>query len=133
MADFDLASLYDPKDNLERFTNRVIPYLTDMFKVDARKLAKEVYYSIPLVQIYKQPPKLSRLSNKISVRRTNTFHECDIFHLPNDNSYRYAFVIVDRASRFKKAVALKNKTAAECARLLSLYTTQLISRNPLYY
>ena len=115
---FDAVDLYRPTDTLKTFTNRVKEYsdtdpVTDSY-------IKEIYYSIPLVQIFKKPPARAKLTNHYNISVPNARHEVDILYLPKDRDYKYAFVIVDVASRFRKVIPMKTKSALDAKDALKL-------------
>ena len=83
-------------------------------------------------QIYLPAPPRKRVPRpKFDVATPNEVHQADLLYLPHDRiakrMYKYAFTVVDVASRFKEAEPLTSKTAVEVAEALS----RIYRRSPL--
>jgi hypothetical protein len=62
-----------------------------------------------LSQLLKNPPRKSKLYNHYNVRKPNELNQIDILFLPDDKGYKYCLCVIDVASRYKAARALKLK------------------------
>lgn len=120
-----LQSLYHPNDTLEVFTAKLksIEQNKGISKKDMLAKAKQIFYSIPLVQIHKKPDAKSKLFNSYDVTVPNYRHEIDILYLPHDDGYKYLVVVVDVASRYICAKPLKEKSSSAVTEALKeMYT-----------
>lgn len=83
-------------------------------------------------QIYLPPPK-KIIRPKFENSRPNDTHQIDLLYLPHDKihrkKYRYALTVIDIATRFKDAHALRTKNSAEVAQALNA----IYSRGPLRF
>lgn len=79
-------------------------------------------------QIYLPPrKKIKRPHYQVDI--PNKMHQADLLYLPHDDGYKYALTVIDVASRYKDAYALKTKKASEvCEALKKIY-----SRGPLTF
>jgi len=84
------------------------------------------------MDIFRKPnPKARRLGNHFSIDVPNFMHQIDLLHLPNDIGFRYCLTVVDCASRYKGAKALRNKTAiAVLTALEAIYESDKFLRWP---
>lgn len=112
------ADFYDPQDNLTRFTQKILPMLSstspNKSRAELKQQAKDAFYSIDLVSIMRKPDKNAKLYNHYDVSNPNEEHQCDLLVLPNDSGFRYIFVVIDVASRYRECVPLRFKTSHAC-------------------
>ena len=91
--------------------------------------AKEWLAKQALWQIYLAPPEyIPRPRWKVS--KPNQVHQADLLFLPHDTIwgkvYRYALVVIDVASRYKDAEALKTKDSGEISKcFVKIYSRRL--------
>ena len=71
----------------------------------------------PIYQIYKAKPKAIDFAHYTQDKPNHT-HQIDLLFLPHDNKYKYALTVIDIASRYKEAEALKTKKAAEVSQAI---------------
>lgn len=85
---------------------------------DAEKwLSKQAIY-----QVYFTPVRKIQRPH-FSIYKPNDAHQADLIFLPNDNGFKYALTVIDVASRFKEARALKSKNSVDVAAAFSdIYT-----------
>jgi transposase InsO family protein len=81
---------------------------------DAEKwLSKQAVFQVYFTTVRKiQRPHFS-------IYKPNEAHQADLIFLPNDNGYKYALTVIDVASRFKAARALKSKNSVDVAAAFS--------------
>jgi hypothetical protein len=59
------------------------------------------------------------------VGRKNALHQCDILYLPDDDGYKYLFVVIDVATRLMDCRKLTDRTASQCRDAIkSIYTSK---------
>ena len=114
------VDFYDPQDNLTKYTQKILPFMNSKefhgtTVAEKKKQAKDAFYSIDLVSIMRKPDKLAKLYNHYDVSTPNEEHQCDLLVLPNDSGFRYIFVVIDVASRYRECKPLRFKTANACA------------------
>ena len=91
--------------------------------------AKEWLEKQALWQIYLAPPEyIPRPRWKVS--KPNQMHQADLLFLPHDTIwgkvYRYALVVIDVASRYKDAEALRTKDSGEISKcFVKIYSRRL--------
>ena len=91
--------------------------------------AKEWLGKQAMWQIYLAPPEyIPRL--RWTVSKPNQVHQADLLFLPHDTIwgkvYRYALVVIDVASRYKDAEALKTKDSGEISKcFVKIYSRRL--------
>ena len=91
--------------------------------------AKEWLGKQALWQIYLAPPEyIPRPRWKVS--KPNQVHQADLLFLPHDTIwgkvYRYALVVIDVASRYKDAEALRTKDSGEISKcFVKIYSRRL--------
>ena len=109
MADLNLDDvdglMYDPKDNLKSYTNKL-----KQLGINSKE-AKKRFFSNELAQMMKKPHNNAKLSNKMNNDKPNFEHQADLLELPNDSGFKYCLVVVDVASRYREAKPLRLKTA----------------------
>jgi hypothetical protein len=117
------VDFYDPQDNLTKYTQKILPFMNSKefdgtTVAEKKKQAKDIFYSIDLVSIMRKPDKLAKLYNHYDVSTPNEEHQCDLLVLPNDSGFRYVFVVIDVASRYRECKPLRFKTTNACADVL---------------
>lgn len=92
---------------------------TEKEKAENDRLTK-----ITVEEIYKQPSQKSLLYNHFNIDVPNYMVQLDLCYLPHFNGYKYAFCLIDCASRFKASVAIKERTSAIVTKaLIKVYET----------
>ena len=91
--------------------------------------AKEWLEKQALWQIYLAPPEYIPRP-RWTVSKPNQVHQADLLFLPHDTIlgkvYRYALVVIDVASRYKDAQALKTKDSGEISKcFIKIYSRRL--------
>ena len=91
--------------------------------------AKEWLEKQALWQIYLAPPEYIPRP-RWTVNKPNQVHQADLLFLPHDTIwgkvYRYALVVIDVASRYKDAEALRTKESGEISKCFSkIYSRRL--------
>jgi hypothetical protein len=66
-----------------------------------------------LKTLMKRPSKKSKLHNHFNISRPMEMLQMDLLFLPEDKGFNYALTVVDCASRYKAARAIRTKTSAE--------------------
>ena len=95
----------------------------------SEKIAKEWLGRQALWQIYLSPPEyIPRPHWKVS--KPNQVHQADLLFLPHDTIwgkvYKYALVVIDVASRYKDAEALRTKDSGEISKCFGkIYSRRL--------
>ena len=84
------------------------------------KLHDQNEREILIKELYKQPNPKSKLFNHFSITKPNEMHQIDLLTLPNDSGFMYALCLIDVASRFKAAVALRSKNGVNVLNGLKL-------------
>ena len=95
----------------------------------SEKVAKEWLGKQALWQIYLGPPEYIPRP-RWTVSKPNQVHQADLLFLPHDTIlgkvYRYALVVIDVASRYKDAQALKTKESGEISKcFVKIYSRRL--------
>ena len=95
----------------------------------SEKMAKEWLGKQALWQIYLSPPEYIPRPHW-TVNKPNRVHQADLLFLPHDTIwgkvYKYALVVIDVASRYKDAEALKTKDSGEIAKCFGkIYSRRL--------
>ena len=95
----------------------------------SEKDAKEWLEKQALWQIYLTPPEYIPRP-RWTVSKPNQVHQSDLLFLPHDTIwgrvYRYALVVIDVASRYKDAEALRTKDSGEISKCFSkIYSRRL--------
>ena len=93
------------------------------------KVAKEWLGKQALWQIYLAPPEYIPRPHW-TVSKPNQVHQADLLFLPHDTIwgkvYRYALVVIDIASRYKDAQALRTKESGEISKcFIKIYSRRL--------
>ena len=74
-------------------------------------------------EIFKQPGKMSSAYNHFDISIVNQMHQIDVLHLPNDDGYPFVLSVIDCASRYKAARAIKGQTKVDIIEALnSIYS-----------
>ena len=95
----------------------------------SKKVAKEWLGKQALWQIYLGPPEYVPRPHW-TVSKPNQVHQADLLFLPHDTIwgkvYRYALVVIDVASRYKDAEALRTKESEEISKcFIKIYPRRL--------
>ena len=95
----------------------------------SENMAKEWLAKQALWQIYLYPPEYIPRPRWV-VSKPNQVHQADLLFLPHDTIwgkvYRYALVVIDVASRYKDAQALKTKDSGEISKcFIKIYSRRL--------
>ena len=90
--------------------NAAINKLANAAKVEKKATAANWLSKQAIWQIYLPRPKQINFSH-FDVTVPNEVHQADLLFLPHDYGYKYALTVVDVASRYKQAEALKNKVS----------------------
>ena len=95
----------------------------------SEKVAKEWLGKQALWQIYLGPPEYIPRP-RWTVSKPNQVHQADLLFLPHDTIwgkvYRYALVVIDVASRYKDAQALRTKESGEISKcFVKIYSRRL--------
>ena len=91
--------------------------------------AKEWLEKQAMWQIYLAPPEYTPRP-RWTVSKPNQVHQADLLFLPHDTiwgkTYRYALVVIDVASRYKDAEALRTKESGEISKcFVKIYSRRL--------
>ena len=91
--------------------------------------AKEWLGKQAMWQIYLAPPEYIPRP-RWTVSKPNQVHQADLLFLPHDTIwgkvYRYALVVIDVASRYKDAEALRTKESGEISKcFIKIYSRRL--------
>ena len=74
-------------------------------------------------EIFKRPSNMSSAYNHFDISVVNQMHQIDVLYLPNDDGYAFVLSVVDCASRYKAARAIKGQSKPEIIEALnSIYS-----------
>ena len=84
-------------------------YKTGFIGDNGKDLKHELVYNL-----HKKPTKPKRDEmTRFQPAPKDMYHQADLLHMPNDNGYKYALVVVDQGTRLCDVVPLESKTAED--------------------